>query len=296
MPNASAAHAAPGNASAPPIATLNPFTKSRRVIARPMPNSESLLFSLKAWPHRGDLRYRSKKGISLTHTVAWPCQLKTEKDLKVKPAIGCGGREGTTGKTVRKTEDRRRNNAYGRSHVNVVEQILRGDAERKPISAIRWIAGAEASATAAPATTARAASKRAAAGAAQSGVGRAFFLCAEAEGFAEPQVEAKAARAGAKVVGDNNVSCDRGGIQTTEPRGNQVGGRTGAAPGCKRWAIIKNRIVVVILARGDVVRSTGLCDDERAEAERIGEADGASDKETIANIVRSPAIVVRNIV
>src|SRR6267143_4221035 len=139
-------------------------------------------------------------------------RLEAERHLQVDAPV-CGGRGVRAArKAIGLAEERRTQIADGRGKVHVIENIPRRNAERQIVTVVvrhdvhsATAAAGAVTAAPAPATGSARASgattKRAAgSGAARAGVQRFFFL-AEAEGFAETQVERKAARTGQRIDG-----------------------------------------------------------------------------------------------
>src|SRR5271163_16534 len=224
--------------------------------------------------------------------------LEAEEHLQIKAAVGRGGRIRAPSQAISEAENRRRDDADGCGNVYVVEEILRGDAERQTIFAVGRVARTEAAAWSSATATAASwtATEGAAAGSAQARIRGAFFLGTETEGFADAEVEAEASGAGAEVIRDEDVSRLRRDVETAQPGRNQIGWRARAATGPKRGPVVEYRIVVIVLTGRDVVRDTRTGNNKRAQTESIGQADGATEEQAIAYVVRSAAIILLDIV
>src|SRR5271163_1908811 len=132
--------------------------------------------------------------------------LEAEQRLQIDPPVGRSGREWPPCQRIRLAKDWRRHHSHRGTHIHVVEQILRRDAKRQAVSPVGRVARAEPAASAAPSAATTTAARSAepterAAGPAWTGIGGAFLFGAEAEGFAQTQVEAKPPRTGAVVNG-----------------------------------------------------------------------------------------------
>src|SRR5258708_3684303 len=125
---------------------------------------------------------------------------------------------------------------------------------------------------------------------------RAWFLCllAEAETFANAQVQREPARTRQEIHGHKSLAWLRNQVKRSESVGYHVRWN-GFARG-KRRAIVKYGIAINILSGRQRERDSRACNQERAETECIRQADRTADENSMPYIERCASVIETDIV
>ena len=115
-----------------------------------------------------------------------------------------------------------------------------------------------------------------------------FCFAPEAEGLTQPQIERGVTWSGAVIDGRQ-----RPGWRKREV----IAISANYLPVCARkpGPVVKNRVVVIVLPGGDVVRRSGVDDDERKQREAVGHGNAAADECTMAYIKRGATVIGQRI-
>src|SRR5256885_1244959 len=134
---------------------------------------------------------------------------------------------------------------------------------------------------------ARPAAKRAATRPARCGQ---FLFCTEAKSLAQSQIQSEAARTCGVINWNDGCSRESNQIEAAIRSVFRTGraGRTVS----RRRTRVERRVSIQILSGSDIERRAGTGNHKRAQAKVVGKSDRAADKNAVANIERSAAIVL----
>src|SRR5580698_3830505 len=198
-------------------------------------------------------------GTVLIYTCRRRCtSLELELRRQIDTAVGRAARGiRESHDVVGDAEETRTQHAAGIRNVHVVEGVAEADAEGGIVAPI--------------------------------GIGIAHLRSAAKERAATPTTAATATRSTGTPLA--NARTFRDGARADRVL-NRRTGRTGNETG----AIVQLLVAVEIVGRGDAERRAGADDHERAQAEKIGQADAAAEKEAMPNVEGAASIILADVV